>query len=94
MSEVEYNEKNYRHCRCNVCPVQLINKCAKEKIREYGEFSKAEKSQIDAAKLYCSIGKSNCPKLRKFLPCLCPTCLVWYENNLGSVHYCTKGRKA
>lgn len=94
MANVDFDEKNFGHCRCAICPVQHSSECVKEKLEKYAEFAEAEKEPAANAKLYCSIGKSSCGDLKKLRPCLCPTCLVWYSNNLGGIHYCTKETKA
>jgi hypothetical protein len=43
--------------------------------------------------LYCSsvIGKSTCNDLDASQECVCPNCMVWTENHLKSMHYCTEG---
>jgi hypothetical protein len=50
------------------------------------------KSTCDKTKvLYCSTGKAACNDLDGNQACMCPTCLVWEENNLQSMYYCIKG---
>lgn len=41
--------------------------------------------------LFCAIGKATCPDLDPNQACLCPSCLVWEENNLQSMYYCVHG---
>jgi hypothetical protein len=94
MAEVDFNEENFHHCRCPHCPVQYGNECVRQKLEKYHEFSDAQKAPKDNAKLYCSIGISSCEGLKEKRPCLCPSCLVWYEQKLGKLHFCTKGSAA
>ena len=77
MPRVEVTEANNSHCRCPQCPVLLASKCVK--------------TTEGAKKLYCAFGKTECTDFDKFKKCMCPTCLVWDENNLKSVYYCMDG---
>jgi len=76
MSHVQDNDTNRRHCRCGMCPVELASKCV----------SKSKKQG-----LYCSVGKTECDDFDISKKCICPTCLVWDENNLNSIYYCQEG---
>lgn len=88
MARVERNETNIRHCRCPQCPVQDKSECAKGKM---GNKDKENLNVDNAALLYCAIGKSVCNDLNGNHSCICPSCLVWEENNLSSQYYCLKG---
>jgi hypothetical protein len=88
---VEFSEENFHHCRCGICPVQYGNECVRKVLEENHDFEEAVKTPKNNAKLYCSIGRSSCEGLKKKRPCLCPTCAVWYKNNLGKTHFCTEG---
>jgi len=72
---VNITESNFRHCRCPQCPVQAKSDCA---------------SRADG-NLYCARGKAPCDDLDKNESCICSSCLVWDENNLGSMYYCIRG---
>jgi hypothetical protein len=41
--------------------------------------------------LFCATGKAKCTDLDQNQACLCPTCLVWEENNLQLMYYCKFG---
>jgi hypothetical protein len=50
------------------------------------------KSSCDKKKVvFCATGKASCTDLDHNQACLCPSCLVWEENNLQSMYYCLKG---
>lgn len=87
MARVEITESNIRHCRCPQCPVQLESVCANKLLKE----KKPEKNVGNFGKLYCASGKSTCEDLNKNETCICSSCLVWDENNLGSMYYCLRG---
>ncbi len=40
--------------------------------------------------LYCARGKS--PQDINQVECICPSCPVWAENDLGGTYYCVSGR--
>lgn len=84
---VKVNDNNLAHCRCPQCPVQAKSNCAKEL------FSKTDISpdQKNIGKLYCAKGKSDCDDLDDKQSCICPSCLVWNDNNLRSTYYCLRG---
>ena len=77
MPRVEINETNKRHCRCGVCPVLLASECVK--------------TTTGPNFLHCATGKTECKDYDFGKKCMCPTCLVWDENNLKSVYYCENG---
>lgn len=77
MSKVAINEANENHCRCPQCPVLLASECVK--------------TTSGAKNLYCAHGKTECKDFDKHKSCMCPSCLVWDENNLKSVYYCQDG---
>jgi len=77
LSRVAINEANKKHCRCGQCPVLLASACVKTTDGPSG--------------LHCATGKTLCKDYDKFQKCLCPSCLVWDENNLKSIYYCQKG---
>ncbi len=80
MPKVEINDTNTRHCRCPMCPVQAKSACA-QKLLE---------SEKEKAILYCARGRASCDDLDGNQTCMCPTCLVWNDYDLGSMHYCLK----
>lgn len=91
MAKVLKNEVNIRHCRCPVCPVQQNSACAKEKLSHSTAEEDAAKPPEELAELYCGIGKSACNDIDGNKACLCPSCLVWEDDNLKSNHYCVSG---
>jgi hypothetical protein len=88
MARVKISDTNLRHCRCPQCPVQAQSDCSKRILEE--EKVGAEAGNM--GKLYCAGGKSSCVDLNKNETCICSSCLVWDENDLGSMYYCLRGR--
>ena len=89
MASVEFNDTNLGHCRCPYCPVQADSKCSIDGLEK---IAKGEKVAHDSfPKLYCAHGKAACDDLKGEAGCLCPSCLVWNDNDLSNDHYCLKG---
>lgn len=84
MPRVEINDANMHHCRCPFCPVQGKSDCAKK-------FNENPDPDNLDGRLYCSIGRTSCDDLDGTKQCICPTCLVWDENNLSHYKYCLNG---
>lgn len=87
MSRVKITDDNIRHCRCPQCPVQAESDCSK---KLSGQKNIANEVG-DIGELYCAKGKATCNDLNTNETCICSTCLVWDENNLGSMYYCLRG---
>lgn len=87
MTRVKISDSNIRHCRCPGCPVQVESDCANRILKE----KKVDESAGNIGELYCATGKSTCNDLNKNETCICSSCLVWDENNLGSMYYCLRG---
>lgn len=87
MAKVEVNEANLKNCRCPYCPVQAESKCPQDRLKNF----KDPEDRENMAKLYCSIGKTDCEDLNEDAMCMCPSCQVWDENGLQSMKYCLSG---
>lgn len=92
MSKVKLSANNIRHCRCPQCPVQVKSVCSSQNLEEMKKAPNVEELAPEKVPVvYCSIGKAGCSDLDPNQACMCPTCLVWDENNLQSMYYCVKG---
>ena len=92
MSQVKLNEKNIRHCRCLQCPVQVKSVCSSQNWEEMKKAPNPETLPPEKVSVvYCAVGKAGCADLDSNQACMCPTCLVWDENDLQSMYYCVKG---
>jgi len=87
MAKVKISDDNLRHCRCPQCPVQAKSTCARKLFNDTDNASDPK----NIGKLYCAKGKSSCNDLDGRQSCICPTCLVWNENNLRSMYFCLRG---
>jgi len=85
MPKVKTTNTNIRHCRCPQCPVQGNSECSKKWINSQ------DPEETSQAKLFCARGKSSCNDLNKNERCICPSCIVWDENNLDQTYYCLNG---
>ena len=92
MPKVKLDEKNVRHCRCPQCPVQVKSACSAQKLADMKAAASPETlSPENVPVVYCSVDKATCTDLDAQQACMCPTCLVWDENDLQSMYYCTRG---
>ena len=86
--EVPYARENIQKCMCSQCPVQANSKCAQDKLessKKAMENMSGEKvpDPKDVPGLYCSTGKATCQDLNPDRKCICNTCEVWKEYDLG-----------
>ncbi len=100
--KVPYILSNIERCMCSLCPVQTDSKCAQDKLVS----SKKAMEQMprggevpdpkDIPGIYCSSGKATCQDLNPDKQCICYTCEVWKEYNLGegtpSMYFCQNGK--
>jgi hypothetical protein len=92
MPKVKLDNKNIRHCRCPQCPVQMKSACSAKKSEEMKNNPNPETLSLEKIPgVYCSSGIASCDDLDDKQTCMCPTCLVWDENNLQSTYYCMRG---
>lgn len=100
-SKVPYTVENIKKCMCPKCPVQADSKCAKDKLNSLTkEIESAREGEVpepqDVPGVYCSTGKAACQDLNPEEQCICYTCAVWKEHNLGdgtpSMYFCQKGK--
>lgn len=100
-SKVPYTIENIKKCMCPKCPVQADSKCAKDKLnsltKELGSERKGEVPEPqNVPGIYCSTGKATCQDLNPEEQCICYTCAVWKEYNLGdgtpSMYFCQRGK--
>ncbi len=93
MPKVDFNLDNIKKCQCTVCPVQAQSQCASEKMKILKEqMPTGVPKPENVPGVYCSQGIAVCKDLDPGKPCVCPTCAVWAENNLGSQYYCQRGK--
>lgn len=98
---VPFIGENISRCKCPQCPVQADSPCAQDKIKsskeamEYMPAGDIPKSRYIPG-VYCSTGKSQCKDLNFEKQCICGSCEVWKEYNLGKAysnnHFCQHGR--
>lgn len=92
MPIVEFNRMNCDRCLCYYCPVQHQSSCTKEHTRLVEQtpgVQMPDPATID--RLFCSAGESSCDDLDDTRPCLCGSCPVWKELDLGAYYYCFSG---
>jgi hypothetical protein len=100
-SKVPYTLENIKRCMCPKCPVQANSKCAMDKLdslvkalESAGEGNVPEPQNVPG--VYCSTGKATCQDLDPNQQCICYTCEVWKEYNLGdgtpSMYFCQNGK--
>jgi len=99
--EVPYVRSNLEKCRCPQCPVQAASKCAQDKV----DNLKTVMANLSGERVpdpesvpgvYCSTGKATCQDLNPDQQCICYTCQVWKEYDLGegtpSMYFCQNGK--
>lgn len=100
-SKVPYTLENIKRCMCPKCPVQANSKCAMDKLdslvkalESAGGGNVPEPQNVPG--VYCSTGKATCQDLDPDQQCICYTCAVWKEYNLGdgtpSMYFCQNGK--
>ena len=109
IKSVQFTMDNVMKCQCGSCPVQGESQCAIDKMRSMKSMMPADPSggleaqpmgQMMAPRpemvpgMYCSTGTASCGDLDFMQKCICPTCAVWQENDLGSMKYCRNGSAA
>ncbi|HEY3360838.1 MAG TPA: DUF2769 domain-containing protein [Methanosarcina sp.] len=100
-SKVPYNLANIKRCMCPKCPVQAGSKCAMDKLDSLVKgLESAQEGDIPEPQnvpgIYCSTDKATCQDLNPDQQCICYTCAVWKEYNLGdgtsSMYFCQNGK--
>ncbi|MDQ1253305.1 MAG: hypothetical protein QG646_2460 [Euryarchaeota archaeon] len=100
-SKVPYTIENIKKCMCPKCPVQADSKCAMDKLDNLVRgLENAQEGEVpepqDVPGIYCSAGKATCQDLDPNQQCICYTCAVWKEYNLGegtpSMYFCQNGK--
>jgi hypothetical protein len=100
-SKVPYTVENLKKCMCPKCPVQADSKCAMDKLDNLEKgLETAREGEVpepqDVPGIYCSAGKATCQDLDPNQQCICYTCAVWKEYNLGegtpSMYFCQNGK--
>lgn len=100
-SKVPYTVHNIKRCMCPKCPVQANSKCAMDKLENLvKELETVREGEVpepqDVPGVYCSTGKATCQDLNPNQQCICYTCAVWNEYNLGegtpSMYFCQNGK--
>ena len=100
-SKVSYTVENIMKCRCPYCPVQKDSSCVKGKLDNLTkELESAQEGEVPEPQnvpgVYCSTGKATCQDLNPDQQCICYTCAVWKEYNLGdgtpSMYFCKNGK--
>lgn len=93
MPKVEFNTQNLTMCLCPGCPVQSASDCARERMLK--AQIPQDVSQVSdpksLARLYCSLGKTDCGGFDGNQNCICPSCQVWSNNGLASRYFCLRG---
>lgn len=93
MSIVEFNQQNLFMCLCPGCPVQGASDCAMERLQKAQipqDVSQVSNPKM-LARLYCSIGKTDCEGFNGAQNCICPSCQVWNNYGLASRYFCLRG---
>lgn len=100
-SKVAYTIENIKKCMCPKCPVQADSKCAVDKldglVKELESSREGEVPETqDVPGIYCSTGKAICQDLDPNQQCICYSCAIWKEKNLGegtpSMYFCQNGK--
>lgn len=93
MPKVEFNAENLSGCLCPACPVQGASGCAEERVQNMQQIPQdvATTDPKSYARLYCSVGTTDCAGFDGLKPCMCPGCAVWERYELTSRYYCLRG---
>jgi len=99
-SKVPYTMGNIKKCMCPKCPVQASSKCAMDKLDSLVKGLESAGGNVpdpqNVPGVYCSTGKATCQDLDLDQQCICYTCAVWKEYNLGnstpSMYFCKNGK--
>lgn len=97
MGKVEFNMENIEKCVCMNCPVQEKSACISEKKKIMEEI--IEKGEMpnpkDVPGVYCATEVTECVDLDFEKMCMCASCPVWQEKDLGDGmpmgYYCRDG---
>ncbi|MGC9516989.1 MAG: hypothetical protein ACP5C3_04730 [Methanomicrobiales archaeon] len=90
MAKVEFNMENLKKCVCRDCPVQENSECASSKKKMVQEkmeemMNKGMMPDPEAVPgVYCATGRAICEDLDFDKMCMCASCPVWQECDLGS----------
>ncbi|MCO5384059.1 MAG: DUF2769 domain-containing protein [Methanosarcina barkeri] len=99
--EVPYARANIEKCMCSQCPVQADSKCAQDKLQSSKKAMRGMPgvgvpNPEDVPGIYCSTGKATCQDLNSERQCICNSCEVWKEYDLGegmpSQYFCKNGK--
>ncbi len=94
--KVPFNKTNITRCMCPQCGVQAKSKCAKGKLQSLADaLKKTPLAREDIPEVYCSSGKATCQDLDGGQNCICGSCAVFSQFNLGrgvpAGYFCMEG---
>jgi hypothetical protein len=95
-TKVPFSAKNVGKCSCPKCPVQSKSQCVRGKLATIKDsIAKTPLIREEIPGIYCSTGAATCTDLDPKQACLCPSCAVFGEYNLGTGkplgYYCRDG---
>ena len=98
MAVVEFSKDNAMKCMCSTCPVQAASSCVADKNAKLAAAMTSGMEGMPAADevagVYCATGVASCDDLDLSMGCVCSTCAVFADNQLGQWKYCERGNAA
>ncbi len=86
MSKVAKTSENMKKCICMKCPSYTFY-CKMKSMPGNMILMMGDKDKIHAEGMFCAYEKSHCIKEEK--GCICSTCELFKENELGKGYFCT-----
>ncbi len=95
-AKIPFSTINVGKCMCPKCPVQSKSTCVSGKLVKIKEaLAQSPMNREEIPGIYCSTGMATCPDLDPKQACICGSCTVFSEYNLGSAkpagYYCRDG---
>jgi len=87
MSKPAKTKENLKKCICMTCPSYTLVCKMKNMLKNIMVMMRGISKKDHFEGFYCAFEKSNCITDKK--GCVCATCEVYKENNLGKLYFCT-----
>jgi len=83
-TKVPFTANNVGKCMCPKCPVQSKSQCASGKLATIkASLAKTPLVREDIPGVYCSTGTAACRDLDPKQACICGSCAIFSEYDLG-----------
>ncbi len=95
-TKVSFTGPNVGKCMCPKCTVQSKSQCVSSKLTSIKDaLAKIPLSRQDIPGVYCSTGTATCKDLDQKQSCICGSCAIFGEFNLGAgipaAYFCRDG---